>query len=74
MPPTTMRQLQDKGRVQSLDGEAHHHRKAMFLRVLVDTPPTRFIGLFERHWGEAMAEWEKKGEIRLFDAVNMVLR
>ncbi|TIT01602.1 hypothetical protein [Mesorhizobium sp.] len=35
MPQTTMRLLQDKGSVQSLDDGAHRHRKAMFLSILL---------------------------------------
>src|SRR5688572_22657666 len=34
MPPTTLRLLQDKGSVQSLDGREHRHRKAMFMRMV----------------------------------------
>lgn len=35
MPQTVLRLLQDKDSVQQLDSEAHRHRKAMLVRMLV---------------------------------------
>lgn len=36
LPPGTLRLLQDVGSVQTLDGEAHRRRKALFLDVVTD--------------------------------------
>ena len=73
MPPTTLRLLQDKGSVQSLDGAAHRHRKAMFVRLLMENSPHDLVASFERHWQAALPEWQSKGEVELFGAVNLVL-
>ncbi|WIJ25449.1 cytochrome P450 [Devosia sp. RR2S18] len=73
MPPTTLRLLQDKGSVQSLDGVAHRHRKALFTALLMDSAPDRMVQLFERHWREALTGWERQGEMELFSASNLVL-
>jgi len=73
MPPSTLRLLQDKGSVQSLDGQAHRHRKRMFAQLLIDTPPDQMVSLFERHWQEAAIAWAAKGKTELFAASNMVL-
>ncbi|GHA38584.1 cytochrome P450 [Devosia pacifica] len=73
MPPSTLRLLQDKGSVQSLDGEAHRHRKRMFSQLLVGTPPDRMVSLFERHWRKAEEIWIANGETELFSASNLVL-
>jgi fatty-acid peroxygenase len=73
MPPTTLRLLQDKGSVQSLDGPAHRHRKALFVRMLMQTPPDRMVQLFEQHWRKALASWEQAGKTELFGAANLVL-
>jgi fatty-acid peroxygenase len=42
MPQTTLRQLQDKGSVQSLDGAAHRHRKQLFLSIMAGDPAERW--------------------------------
>lgn len=74
MPQTVLRLLQDKGSVQLLDDGPHRHRKAMFLSMLL--PPTeieRMRTLFRREWLLALPEWERRGDVVLFDAVNLVL-
>ncbi|HWK63984.1 MAG TPA: cytochrome P450 [Rhizobiaceae bacterium] len=74
MPQTVLRLLQDKGSVQLLDGRRHRHRKAMFLAMLL--PPAeleRMRTLFRREWLLALEAWEHRGDIVLFDAVNLIL-
>lgn len=74
MPQTVLRLLQDKGSVQLLDDGPHRHRKAMFLSMLL--PPAeleRMRALFRREWLLGLEEWERRGDVVLFDAVNLVL-
>lgn len=74
MPQTVLRLLQDKGSVQLLDAAPHRHRKAMFLSMLL--PPAeleRMRVLFRREWLLALEAWQRRGEVVLFDAVNLVL-
>lgn len=66
MPQTTLRQLQDKGSVQSLDGAAHQHRKQLFLAMMGARDPAEALAdAFERRWHAAVPGW--RGE----DMVNM---
>jgi fatty-acid peroxygenase len=53
LPPGTLRLLQDLGSVQTLDGEAHRRRKALFLDV-VASPASRalLVGAFREAWLE----------------------
>jgi fatty-acid peroxygenase len=74
MPPTTMRLLQDKGSVQSLDGAAHRHRKAMFVKLLMNAEAeAELVKLFRAEWLRAVDDWAKKPSIVLFDEANLVL-
>lgn len=74
MPPTVLRLLQDKGSVQLLDGEEHRHRKAMFIRLLMnDGAEDRFIDIFRARWLAALGEWSRRDSIVLFDEANLVL-
>lgn len=74
MPPTTMRLLQDKGSVQSLEGAAHRQRKALFLRLLTDDTAERdFLALFREEWLAALEHWTARPEIVLHDEVNRTL-
>jgi len=74
MPPITVRLLQDKGSVQTLNGAAHRHRKALFMDLAVS--PDRVAALesaFGRAWNAAEARWLEKGEARLLPEVNLVI-
>jgi fatty-acid peroxygenase len=74
MPPTTMRLLQDKGSVQSLDGAAHRHRKAMFVSLLMNAEAeTQLVDLFRTEWLHAIDDWAKRPSIVLFDEANLVI-
>ena len=63
MPQTTLRLLQDKGSVQTLDGQEHGHRKAMFMHMLTGDAVGRIGDLFDSRWDAAMAEWRRQGRI-----------
>jgi fatty-acid peroxygenase len=55
MPPTTLRLLQDKGSVQTLDGEAHRRRKRQFMALMTPASIDRLKELFEAAWRGRLA-------------------
>ncbi|HYD26613.1 cytochrome P450 [Brevundimonas sp.] len=59
MPPTTLRLLQDKGSVQSLDGEAHRRRKGQFLALMTSASIARLTSLFEAAWRRRVEDWPR---------------
>jgi len=59
LPPTTLRLLQDKGSVQSLDGEAHRRRKGQFLALTTPASSRRLTELFEAAWRRRLDDWPK---------------
>jgi fatty-acid peroxygenase len=74
LPQITLRLLQDKGSVQWLDGEAHHHRKAIFLNILMDEAQVAaLVRAFRDEWGKALPEWERKGRITFLHEASQVV-
>lgn len=72
-PPSILHLLQDLGSVQSLDGEAHRHRKDMFLTVLQGTGSERITDLLAEEWRAAVPRWQRAGRVVLHDEVREVL-
>lgn len=72
-PTSIVHLLQDEGSVQALDGDAHRHRKAMFLHTLQDEDPMDLRGIFEREWRAAVLRWQRKGRIILHDELDELL-
>lgn len=75
MPQTVLRLLQDKESVQQLDGEEHRHRKAMFIRLLMqdDDGMTRLVALFRRHFIARLPEWEQRDSVELSTEIDNIL-
>lgn len=73
MPPTTLHLLQDQGSVQLLDGEAHHHRKAMFLSLLGPHAVAKLTDAVVDEFRTALPAWERAGHIVLHDEAQRLL-
>ncbi|MBE0536233.1 MAG: cytochrome P450 [Phycisphaerae bacterium] len=73
MPPTTLRLLQDKGSVQTLDGEAHRHRKEMFMSLMTPESIERLTQITADAWRARAARWERGGEVVLLSEVQEIL-
>ncbi|TPP10355.1 cytochrome P450 [Rhizobium glycinendophyticum] len=75
MPQTVLRLLQDKGSVQQLDGPAHRHRKAMFVRMLMEDKGglERLVAIFRRCFLERVPEWMRWGAVQLGAEMDIIL-
>ncbi|WP_207461507.1 cytochrome P450 [Azospirillum sp. SYSU D00513] len=73
MPQTTLRLLQDKGSVQTLDGEAHRVRKRMFLSLVAPEALRRMREVFAAQWRSAIPKWQDMGEAVLFPEAREIL-
>ncbi|SFF47508.1 cytochrome P450 [Blastococcus tunisiensis] len=73
LPPTTLTLLQDRGSVELLDGEAHRHRKQMFMSLMTPAALAEIGDLVEREWRTGAPQWAGSGGVVLFDAVREVL-
>src|SRR3954463_9532544 len=59
--------------VQTLDDEAHRHRKRMFLALLAREPMERLVQQVTVHWRELSYKWRMLGPFRLYEEVQGVL-
>lgn len=71
MPPTTLRLLQDKGSVQSLDGQAHAHRKTLFMAMMSTPSVESAADRLGAHWRDFARD--QHGPFRLHEAMQHVL-
>lgn len=74
MPRSVLHSLQDEGSVQTLDGDAHRRRRAIFLDVLGDTRREELARIVGEEWAERWLEWQKTAKpISLLQASGQVL-
>ncbi|HET6398382.1 MAG TPA: cytochrome P450 [Candidatus Thermoplasmatota archaeon] len=72
-PVALQRTLLGEGGVQTLDGDLHRHRKALFLRVLDDGGSASLAQHVEAAWEAALPQWRARRDIVLYDEVRPVL-
>ena len=61
------------GGVQGLDGQAHLHRKNLFMECMKPESLAEINRLFEKHWLLALAQWQKSEETELFWETEKIL-
>lgn len=62
-----------KGAVHVHDGEAHLHRKAMFMRLLSTEQAVRVGAITDELWRVAVQRWRSEGRVVLFDEAVRVI-
>lgn len=72
-PNRIKKTLFGEGGVQSLDGEAHRQRKAMFMSVMDDASIARLVAGVEAHWRAALDRWAKQSQLKLLVELRKVL-
>jgi len=72
-PKRIQKTLFGVGGVQSLDGEAHAHRKKLFLSLMTSTQQIRLANLVMEKWLDSVKNWEGVEKVVLFDVSNEVL-
>lgn len=74
MVPRPMRRtLFGEGAVHLLEGEAHRHRKAMFLSLVTPEAVAGLAGGADQRWEAAADRWPGAGTVVLFDEAVQVL-
>lgn len=56
-----------------MDGEAHRHRKALFMSLMTVEHEQQLADLFWKELRLSIDKWESAGEIVLFDEMNELL-
>lgn len=72
-PRRVVKTLFGEGGVQGLDGEAHRHRKAMFMALMTPARIAQLASLTGALWSERAKEWEKRERIVLYDDARELL-
>lgn len=69
MPPRLQKTLFGVGGVQGLDGEAHRHRKHMFVALLMDAERVaQLVEAVRGEWRTCARRWERMEKVVLYDA------
>lgn len=70
MPVATLMLLQDFGSVQMLDGEAHRHRKQLFMSLMTPQAVAHAASIFREEWQSAFS---RRGRTVLLDQASSIL-
>ena len=63
LPKRVLDTLLGRGSVLSLDGDAHKHRKAMFMAVMTPNELDRLKSLTKEEWQSSIKQWTKKSKL-----------
>ncbi|GAA4927155.1 fatty-acid peroxygenase [Streptomonospora halophila] len=73
VPPRITKTIFGRGGVQGLDGEAHRHRKRLFVSLMSPQRVAELAALVERGFDRAAADWPGRGRVVLYDEFRAVL-
>lgn len=73
MPLRIQQTLLGRGGVQGLDGEAHRHRKQMFMNLLSPGRVEELRNEFARQLAADAARWSERGRIVFYDEIQRTL-
>ncbi|WP_347551640.1 cytochrome P450 [Pseudalkalibacillus hwajinpoensis] len=72
-PKHVQKTLFGENGVQTLDGEEHHHRKAMFMSLMTKEALGEIASLMEKHLDSFAAQWETKEKVVVYDEAKQIL-
>jgi fatty-acid peroxygenase len=73
-PKRIQKTLFGENAIQTMDGDAHIHRKLLFMSLMTPPHQQRLARMAMNEWKAAAAEWEKDGgEIVLLDEARVIL-
>ncbi len=59
--------------IQTMDGEAHLHRKRLFLSLLTPPQPQRLVELVRKMWLDSVDGWRSRETVVLYDEAKVLL-
>ncbi|MCP8616354.1 cytochrome P450 [Salirhabdus salicampi] len=72
-PKRVQETLFGKNGIQTMDGEAHLHRKLLFMSLLTPPNQQQLAKLTREHWESALERWENAERIVLFEEAKNIL-
>jgi fatty-acid peroxygenase len=74
IPVTALKLLQAFGSVQQLDGDAHRHRKRLFISLLMTPARVReLVDIVASEWRTRTEAWQSKRDVTLHDEAREIL-
>lgn len=73
MPSRVLKTLFGEGGVQTLDDQAHAHRKQLFMSLMTPEGLKRLYEITRKQWSESATKWENKKKITLFEEIIELL-
>lgn len=72
-PNRLVQTLFGKNGVQSLDGEAHKHRKEMFMSIMAPPELEKLKMLTTQQWEMALDKWEQMDQVILYEEAQQIM-
>ncbi|TYS09420.1 cytochrome P450 [Bacillus subtilis] len=73
LPKRVQKSLFGVNAIQTMDGEAHLHRKLLFLSLMTPPHQKRLAELMTEEWEAAVTRWEKADQVVLFEEAKEIL-
>jgi fatty-acid peroxygenase len=73
LPRRGFKSFLGEGGVQTLDGDAHRRRKALFMSLMTPESIRRLTDLTARQWGASVERWEVMSRVALFHEAGELL-
>ncbi|MGG1243246.1 cytochrome P450 [Bacillus cabrialesii] len=73
LPKRLQKTLFGVNAIQTMDGDAHIHRKMLFLSLMTPPHQKRLAELMTEEWGAAVTRWEKADQVVLFEEAKEIL-
>ncbi len=72
-PNRVVQTLFGKNGVQALDGQAHKHRKEMFMSIMSPEALEQLTNITKIQWEIAVGKWEKMDEVILYEEAKEIM-
>ena len=72
-PKRVQKSLFGENAIQTMDGEAHLHRKLLFMSLMTPPHQKRLAELAMEQWQDAVRKWESSEKVVLFDEAEQIL-
>lgn len=72
-PNRVVQTLFGKNGVQALDGEAHKHRKEMFMSIMSPDGLEKLTEITKKQWEMAVEKWDLMDEVVLYEEVQEIM-
>ncbi|MGF7535848.1 cytochrome P450 [Bacillus mexicanus] len=73
LPKRLQKTLFGVNAIQTMDGDAHLHRKLLFLSLMTPPHQKRLAELITEEWKAAVTRWEKAEQVVLFEEAKEIL-